>query len=238
MSYHKLNSPKQKSFFTKRHSVFFKGLAIILLVLHHLFGCRTFLVDPDIKWVGIPFFNIIGSNEARGAAAPLFGKFKESGGMSLLGFELGDFGKLGLSLFIFISGYGIFCAISRYRTVKEMYRAVAVRLKNFLVRWWVILALIAVPVAICLKKFSFKLLLVNILPVICDFKTLFIGFSWYVWVYVMFLLAAPAFIKLMSKNLWQNLAAFVLLPYVFSVVIDKLGGVSFADVNTRSLFSV
>ena len=144
---------------SKKESSFLKGLALILMFWHHLFGCGTFLTNGvyyDYK--------------------PLLGQVDGA-------FASGC--KLCISLFAFASGYGLYKA---YYQPQNDYKKIADLMLKFLIQYWTIMVLVAIPYLIYFNGFHPQYLFVNLFALIHDDVMLYVSLSWYVKVQILFLL--------------------------------------------------
>ena len=112
--------------FSKVDTSCVKGLAVIMMLWHHLFTFPEKLND------GITFQNIY--------------IFKNG---QTLEYILGDFGKLCVAIFIMISGYGVY---KSFRVTNENYTENIVRrVKNIYIKFWEVF-IIFVPIGLILHS--------------------------------------------------------------------------------------
>lgn len=156
------------------------------MFIHHLFGCGGFLVPDTTKWVSlIPY----GTTLAAGC-------------------------KICISLFAFVSGYGLYCSyINKDKPKKNLLRII-----EFLIPYWLVTFLIAMPVLAVLHKLNMNYLPVSLFALLHNDDMLYVSFAWYVKVYLEYLLLLPL-IKKLSKNIhnvWLEAIVFILLPIIIS----------------------
>lgn len=121
--------------FNARHSQMMKGLAILLMVYHHLFGCIEWQVE-GINYLTIPFGN------------------------TSVEYCLGVFGKLCIAIYAFLSGYGLYIS---YNKRMPSWKNYLTRILKILVNWWMILLLFFVPILLlCGHKFHVPEVLKNV----------------------------------------------------------------------------
>ena len=123
---------------TKEKNLYIKSIAILLMLVHHLF---TF---PDRLPVDgyIPLFSLNGLTVER---------------------FIGGFGKVCVCIFLFLSGYGLYIS---YYTKEATMRSVLQRVFNFYVQFWKV-CLVFIPLGLLLGKikFNFKEILLNVMGV-------------------------------------------------------------------------
>lgn len=145
-----------------------KGIAIILMYIHHLFGCGTFLVIAEENTT------LIG----------------ESGVILAYG------AKICISIFVIISGYGIYKSYLSCKNTKKWLRR---RILNFLLAYWVMLFLLAIPYLLWYHKFNLSYMFVNLFALLHNDEMLYLSFSWYVKVYLEILILLPLTKKINQK---------------------------------------
>lgn len=173
---------------SRNDSLKLKGVAIIMMFWHHLFGCGDFLTLPENKW-----FTILGG-------------FNDHIGWGL---------KLCIAVYAFVSGYALY--ISYFKNNASLLK----RLGKFLITYWTMLFIVAVPYFCFTGKFSFKDLLISLFAVLSDDNSLMLSFSWYVKLYLMVLFILPIVKKYSGKikNLTSEIAVFIILPLIAGVIL-------------------
>ena len=162
-----------------------KALAIILMFWHHLFGC--------------------------GAAL--------TGGTEYIWYlSMGDFGnmfaygaKICIALFTFSSGIGLYHS---YLCKDNPVKKIIARTIKFLITYWTIMFLVAIPYLIIVHSFDLSLLLINLFALLHNDSILYVSLSWYIKVYLEILLVLPI-VKLISCRIRTPLVDLfwgVLLP--------------------------
>ncbi len=117
--------------FTKDNTEMIKGIAIILMLFHHLFGFPEWYVS-GVSYIGIPLR------------------------ANTLEYALGQFGHICVALFAFITGYGMFFSYCGRRHCQKTVRKGA----SFLVLYWLVLFGVAIPVNLALGKTDITPLLI------------------------------------------------------------------------------
>lgn len=182
--------------FSKQDTSIAKGVAILMMVLHHTF---TFPERIKVTW-----FPILGSKL-------VFGHNLE--------FLIGEFGKLCVSIFVFLTGYGIYKVYERKRTftIKDSFK----RVYHFYKGFWVV-AFIFIPLGyffvfnrynwyLSSFKFDFTHILANILLVSNSFNSEW----WFATFYILLLLCVPVVIKLVNTNIKTALVSSVLIVFFY-----------------------
>jgi uncharacterized membrane protein len=85
---------KEKFSFTKYYTEMMKGVAILLMLFHHLFGFPSWFVE-GVTYIGIPFR------------------------VNTAEYVLGQFGHICVAIFAFLTGYGMFFPINRVSFIKR-----------------------------------------------------------------------------------------------------------------------
>lgn len=155
---------KSADWYTKKDAAAMSAVAILLMVAHHFFGFRSYLV-PGVEWHSL--FVICGIEIERVVAA---------------------FGKICVAIFAFNSGYVLWKFRDDYSDTGSRCR----RCLRFLVSYWTIFALFMAYAAIAGEPMpSGKELILNSVglatgPGMPYFN---VSFAWYVAYYISFLLA-------------------------------------------------
>jgi hypothetical protein len=182
--------------FSKNMTAISKGLAILLMVYHHLFAFpdRIEAVDyaPIMVVDGLPLDQIIG-----------------------------EFGKLCVAIFLFLSGLGLY---KSFKSKHEFtFRQGLKRAINFFIIYWIIF-LIFIPIG--LKYFddtlrytwNTKIFIYNLFALIHTYN----GEWWFISVYIELVLLFPLIIKLIEKSptLTSYLSFICLFLAAFFLHID------------------
>lgn len=108
---------------SKNNTEIIKGIAILLMLFHHLFGFPEWLTD-GIKYIGIPLR------------------------ANTLECVIGKFGHICVALFAFITGYGMYFSYKK----GNIFRKTVKKGVAFLVSYWLIIFAIIVPISLALGK--------------------------------------------------------------------------------------
>jgi hypothetical protein len=184
---------------TKKEISELKGIAIILMFWHHLFGCGNGFVLPENIW--IPMIRLSNNWES-------------------VDRYFGSKSKLCIALFAAASGYGLY----RSYIVPQQSR-IFKRIVKFLISYWTLLFLAVIPCLIYLGKFEPRYLLINMFNLL-DNEHTYASFSWYVKVYLMILLVLPI-VKRLQKyvtKIWLDVLIFVIAPLLFYHILPDNEG--------------
>lgn len=166
-----------------------KGLAIILMYIHHLFGCGSFLIIEESNTV------LVGH---RGAI-------------------LATGAKICISIFAIVSGYGFG---KSYIVCKDEKRWFIKRIVSFLLTYWIMLFLIAIPYLLIVHKFNPSYFLINLFALLHNDEMLYLSFSWYIKVYLEVLLVLPIIKRLNQKlNPFEEIFVNIILPCTLSMFL-------------------
>lgn len=170
----------------KREASCFKGFALLTMFWHHIIGCGTFLITDVSK------------------IHTLFSEYELN-----LGVGMGWGFKVCIGLFAISSGYGLYISYIKDGPYHKIFK----RILKFLLTYWAIMFLVAIPYLSFANKFEPGLMLVNLFALLNNDIMLYVSFSWYVKVYLGFLVILP-FIKYVSTKVSQIYVdfAFILIP--------------------------
>lgn len=175
---------KQEQYiFDAKMSQSIKGVAIIIMVFHHLFGSLDWVLEGN-WFVSVPL------------------------GESSLEYYVAVFGKVCISVYAFLSGYGLYTS---YQHKKQNIFNVIKRVLFVLLNWWLIVLFCFVPLAlICKQQISYKELLGNLFLV----ENTWCPFADYLLFYVTAIITFPFIYWLLNK---------VNSPVVFFIGTPLLG---------------
>ena len=174
--------------FTKEHTQIAKGAAILLMLLHHLFG-----IAVNVDYFQNDFFS-----------------------------ALGGFGKVCVSMYAFMSGYGLYLSYKAKGTLKPFSRILSLYL-----RYWIVLVFAIIP---SMLIFDGEALKIGIVKTVMNFLGLYCTWNpnaWFMFPYFAFILLLPAVTKLISKihnravQFFTDIFILFIIPIVFIVVFDK-----------------
>lgn len=160
---------EQKQYkFDAKESQIIKGIAILIMVFHHLFGNQEWILEGN-EFISIPL------------------------GEYSLEYYVGVFGKICISIYAFLSGYGLYAS---YQRKKQNLGMVLKRAFSVLLNWWLIVVLCFLPLALmCKQQMDAKVLLGNLLLV----NNTWCPFSDYLLFYVIAILTFPGVYWILNK---------------------------------------
>lgn len=177
---------KEQYRFDEQVSQIIKGIAVMIMVFHHLF------LDSDWVAEGNSFFSIpIGDYSVE--------------------YFLAAFGKICISIYAFLSGYGLYAS---YQHKKQNAGTVVKRVFSILINWWLIVLLCFFPLAVlCRQQMDYRVLLNNLLLI----ENTWCPFADYLLFYITAVITYP-FIYWMLNKVNKPLMFFLGTPLVGMVV--------------------
>ncbi len=172
---------KKEFSFTKDYTEMMKGIAILLMLFHHLFAFPEWYVD-GISYIGIPLR------------------------ANTLEYAIGQFGHICVSIFAFITGYGMFFSYQKGSILKKSFKKGV----SFLICYWLILFGLAIPINLALGKTDITLRL--IVQNMFTYDHTLVSFAWYVRFYLAMLITLPIFYGMLTKYTFVTIPVFLLLP--------------------------
>lgn len=170
--------------FTKDDTKIIKAIAVMLMLYHHLFGFSDRIFNEYIHLYGFHYSSIVAY-----------------------------FGKLCVTIFIFLSGYGIYLSLEKDK-VKEVLKK---RIYGLYKIFWTVF-IIFVPICLILGKVKF-----NLLDIILNFTGLNMTINkewWFLFPYVILIFLAPLIVKLMKKlGFISNLVIIILVNIICLEII-------------------
>lgn len=170
--------------FDKEKTKILKGLAILFMVAYHVFA------TPSLFNKYISIFNI--------------GRFQ-------IEYLIGEFGHTCVSIFLFLSGYGIY---KSSLNVNFSYKRIALRILKFIINYWIIFTLF-IPLGFLFfntYKFNIVELINNFIPI----NTTYVGEWWFVTLYIQLLLIFPIVKKIIDSKSYITTIFIILGLYVLS----------------------
>ncbi len=182
--------------FTKEHTEIIKGIAIILMLFHHLFGFPEWYAE-GVSYIGIPLR------------------------ANTLEYAIGQFGHICVSLFAFITGYGMFFTYKKGSIVKKSFK----KGYSFLVCYWLVLFGIAIPVNLALGKtdITVRLIIENMFT----YDHTLVSFAWYVRFYLAMLITLPIFYFMMTDKAYFIIPVFLFLPAGANYLLSTISSANF-----------
>ncbi|QOH60379.1 acyltransferase family protein [Paenibacillus polymyxa] len=164
-----------------------KGIAVILLLIHHLFAF------PDrLKYDYVSLFSL----------------FHERGE-----FYLGHFGQIAISIFLFLSGYGLYK--SNVQNPQHLMQKSFTRLSKIMINYWVVF-LLFIPVGLYFFGTSDRFQHNSIMDFLRNFIALSSSYNgewWFLYDYILLLLIFPVTFQAFQRNTWVTLLIAGLVFY-------------------------
>lgn len=190
-------------FLSRKESSIIQGIAVMLMVYHHLFGFLDRIVSEYVIVSDFSFLHI--------------------------GTILSYFGRICISVFAFCSGYGIYKKLSSIyenkflANIKNGYVVIFKQAIKFLVRYWMVCALF-IPLGYTLGVYSFDL--ISLLKCLIGVAFPYNAEWWYVNTYLTFLIYVPLFVaveKVIYKYCSQVIVnVLYLFIFICGVALSKL----------------
>ena len=181
--------------FTKTHTQIAKGIAITLMMIHHLFRFPDRIQD-------VSYISIL------------------SIGNTSLEYLLGDFGNICIAMYLFLSGYGLYMSTQKKEnfTLKDS----AKKAIKFLTSYWVVF-IIFVPIGLIWFSESARYHF-NIAGFLANFFTLSSTYNsewWFVRLYIELLLLFPIIKRILKRGIKASLA-IILSCYIIAIVMEVI----------------
>ncbi|MGR6127812.1 acyltransferase family protein [Paenibacillus sp. SER-28] len=164
-----------------------KGIAVILLLIHHLFAF------PDrLKYEYVSLFSL----------------FHERGE-----FYLGHFGQIAISIFLFLSGYGLYK--SNVQNPHHLIQKSFTRLSKIMINYWVVF-LLFIPAGLYFFGNSDRFQHNSIMDFLRNFIALSSSYNgewWFLYDYILLLLIFPVSFQAIQRNAWVTLLISGLVFY-------------------------
>lgn len=175
----------------KEKSILIKAIAILLMILHHLFAFPNRI--ENVEYISVFFIN----NKP-------------------FEYYLGGFSKICVSMFLFVSGYGIYITDCKKRIT---YKSILKRILNFYINYWLIFILF-VPMGIIIDKIN---------PTMSELLINFSGISssinrewWFVKIYIILILMYPIINVLIIKYKISIVFIGTIVAFRISYLCSKL----------------
>lgn len=182
--------------FTKKDTLIIKGIAIILMIMHHLFAFPTRVIYE-------------------------YSHYK-------LEFYIGEFGKICVSMFLFLSGLGIYYSLgdSFKYNIKKVFNKVKSIYFNY-----ILIFLLFIPIGFFAfkVKFNLKEFILNFFGVISTYNNEW----WFFRVYLILLITAPIFIMRISSK-----KSIAFLQIFFLYFIAKSMRIVFISINFEESYFI
>ncbi|WP_283672573.1 acyltransferase family protein [Clostridium perfringens] len=169
---------------TKNKSNILKFIAVILMILFHTFAFPERI--KDYQYISIMTVNNIPIET-----------------------YIGEIGKICVSIFVFLSGYGMYI---KYKGKEKVYKSLFNKLFRFYINYWTVF-IIFIPIGIIMHKYNF-----NIKEILLNFvgiKSTYNGEWWFVRLYVMLVLLYPLFTFIVNR---LNVYIILLISFIINVL--------------------
>lgn len=170
--------------FNKDRTLLLKGLAVLFMVIYHVFA-TPYLFSEYTSLININGIQVE--------------------------YLLGEFGHTCVSIFLFLSGYGIYKS-----SLKSDFSYIVIisRIFKFLINYWIIF-LIFIPMGFFIfdiYKISYIEILSNFIP----FNTTYVGEWWFVTLYIQLLLIFPILKKIIDNKNYKTTIFIMIGLYILS----------------------
>ena len=176
--------------FTKEHTKIAKGVAILLMLTHHLFAFPD-RIHLDQGYISL--FSIGGNN---------------------IEFIMGVFGNICVSMYIFLSGYGIYMSSLKNGkiTLKDSFK----RLKKLYINYWIVF-IIFVPIGFIFfnKELNIREFILNFV----GWSSSYNGEWWFFKLYVELILLVSILKHIVNDGLFKSIVNITVV-LLFSKVIE------------------
>jgi hypothetical protein len=175
--------------FDNRTAIIIKGIAISLMIFHHLFGFPSWIVGSN-KYIGL--------------------------GISGISFDskLAEFGRICIDIFAFITGYGYYFVEKKGHEYKNGLKSITKLYLNY----WIILFVIFVPLNILSGNFNTDIYK-WVITIFAINSNGMIPFAWYINFYALALITLPLIKRMIGKNIFNSLVVATLPFYSFRVLL-------------------
>ena len=206
----------KRTIYRKDEAKMVAGIAIVMMLCHHFFGFPEQLVNGNhfTYLISTPWVN----------TAQFFASF----------------GKLCVAIFAFCSGYALWISSKSFMDVKSIAR----RGLNFLVSYWIILAIFLIVGLIVGDELpDGETLAFNLLGLKTSTWSSYVNitFAWYVAFYISWLIVAPVTVRIFSatgRRLWLDALILLVWSFAFGYAGGKLPHAEFLGVFAPALVGV
>lgn len=191
--------------FTKDDTSIAKGIAIILMLIHHLFAF------PDRIQGGAMYISLF----------PI--------GEESLEEIVASFGNICVAIFLFLSGFGMYKKIANSNENKIS--IIIKKLKELYINYWIIFVIfIPISFLIGIRHFDFEELLNNLI----GFRSTYNGEWWFFEVYVFMMIIYPLTIKIIKENSVISILCLILLNEVIRTFLPAIANFETFLIITQS----
>ena len=188
-------------YFNAKRSKYIKGLAIVLMLFHHLFAFDNRIINVSYVTIG------------------------KIGDQTIENY-IGIFSRICVPIYLFVSGYGLYYCYLGKNKVK--YKDLQKRILNILKIYWVIL-IVFLLLGIVLGKQQFSVIefIKNMLTISCSYNQEW----WFLNTYIILVLLFPVIKKIIDNTTSKNLIYLILTSFVITLVSGKLLSYNFIMSN-------
>lgn len=189
------------SYLDKTSSKIVKGTAILIMLIHHIFGFEKWLIN-DNTFSGL---SILGNN--------------------LLSF-IGKNGRICVAMFAFITGYAYYISFNKNEINNKKY--ILKKIIDFLINYWIILFFIYIPINFIFKC-KYELTILSFIKNMFGIGELMVYFGWYVWFYIVVMLTLPIVITVSRKIKYSEVVLIIInvFCYFVTLLLSKKTGNNF-----------
>lgn len=195
--------------FTKQDTSIVKGIAIILMFFHHLFGFPDRIANGSIY---LCLFSFKGVNVEE---------------------VIASFGNICVAIFLFLSGFGVYIKVAKSKENK-LY-IILRKLRELYVSYWIIFSLfIPISFFIGIRSFDFKEFFNNLI----GYSSTYNGEWWFFEVYVFLMIIYPITIKVLRNNYVLSIISIILISTIIHKIIPMLSSYDiFFCISQTSLYN-
>ena len=177
---------------TKTESAQVKGIALILMFWHHLFGGGSYLTLPENNWLPVISERLVLTIAGEDSAC--------------------------LFMFLFCSGFGLYFSFYSRRTGLKDW---LMRFIRILIPYWLIMAATIVYLA-ARGNFHPEYLPMNLFAAVRDDERLYVSFSWFIKIYLEIIAVLPLLRLLdrkLGRKPWLEAPLYLIVPGIVSSLI-------------------
>lgn len=174
----------QNYVFNKDRTLLLKGLAVLFMVIYHVFATPYLFSEYN------SIFSIRGLQ---------------------IEYIVGEFGHICVSIFLFLSGYGIY---KSSQCLNFSYKMILSRIFKFIINYWIIF-IIFIPIGFLVFDI-YEFDLIEIAGNIIGINTTYVGEWWFVTLYIELLLLFPIIKKIIDNNSYYKIIVIMFSLYFLS----------------------
>lgn len=178
--------------FTPTDTKIAKGVAIILMIVHHLFA-----FPKRINFDYISFGHI---------------------GNNTIEFLIGSFGKICVAMFIFLSGFGLYKQFGKENDI-NLKNIIIKKIKKIYIYYWIIFVMF-VPIGFIF--FEREFVLSEFIDSIIGYKFIYNEEWWFLKAYVLLIILFPLFIGIIKKYIKHEVVSIILLVIIIYSVLPTI----------------